>query len=308
MGTRVRKIETPAAVAAGDRLTPEAFEVARLDLAPKLGGNVNFAVKATAEHFAPRKLGEVTANEIRASLDAIVTKTKVDGDAGDSGRFPFDEGAQGEWDRKRWGRVKGLLSALQEALKKGEITAPVSTEAVDKIASGLEADQVAYKAARDIREDGAKEPCGSLAHKDEKEFQPTGKNLVARGEDGKWVPRRHKSTRPGQEPGIIRQGSVLDPALQAELHPELDPGTNVFYCDVCKDIAWEDASEKGLNLVFYTRDGAANVRAAMARTAAANAGREEQKNRMATAAGRHSGPRPNKVDRLNARFSRRGSN
>lgn len=252
MRVKVRKIETPKPTATDEnRLRPEAFEVARLDLAPKLNGNVNFAVKTVADFVAPRKLGEVTADEIRASLDAIVAKTKA-GDAGDNDRLPLSGEAQDEWVRKnasRWYKkfsVEDVRERFSAEIRGGETITP---EMLDTLATEKAAEEAQKRELVGERPDPKSETvsCVFELHKDGKprEFQPTTKFRITRGTNG-WERQRHP-----QGDDLIRVGNFYVPPTADSEEPRADA-----YCHDCRELAWKMGRETNTKLTFHDREGA----------------------------------------------------
>lgn len=101
---------------------PEAFEVLRTALAPKIGGNVNYGVKIAADYFKANgksDLSTIGANEVLDALKAIAATHKPqegeDDERGDVRAMIDDDSVDG-WNAGEW-RNQGWATDLIEALK-----------------------------------------------------------------------------------------------------------------------------------------------------------------------------------------------
>lgn len=299
MGTRVRKIVDPKSE---DPFQGEAFTVIRTELTPKspFDGDVRFAVKEAIAHFGgPEKSRLASPEDVRAAIDAIVAKTKTGGDAGDNGRLPLADTAQDEWNRgrdSRWFKAFSIADVRDRFAGKIKAGEEITEADMDALKAEKEAEKAKIAELVDVRKDGPELECASPAHPDNapKTFQPLAKYRIERV-GGTWQRRKH-----AQGGGFIEYGNFLVVEDQ-----------KVPYCDPCRQVAWDVATASNFKVTFHSLAGAERKLSAIAKAGQKQAALTDQLKAAGGRSGggsRHQGgPRENKVDRLNARFTRRGN-
>lgn len=267
---------TKPAVVAGDPTKfgqPGAIELLR-KLAEEQGWTLGFAVFTAASHFAPRKPGEVMADEIEKSKTEIVarglaqkgakaTETKKEANGGRE-RFPFSDEAQENWDLGRW---KGLASGVYLTFAglrgrfKAELAAgqEISTVQVDSYQAELEAERAKVAALVDEKPDpdSVAVACASPVHRgDKREFQPTVAFRLERNANNELVRRKYPQ---GDEFMVTGNFLVVD--------DEEGGAKMVPYCAECREAARAYGRETDTKVTFYTAAGAQRKLDAIARTA-----------------------------------------
>ncbi len=209
------------------KFSAEVFDLVRTQLAPKVGGNVNLAVKLAAEYFAPRLPAAVTATDLGDAIPQIAAKFTDESrqQASNTGRLPLNDETQKEWDSGRWrGKftVHGLRSRFAAELKDG---VDLTTSMLDAYVAELAAEKARVAELVNEHNDPDEKPlaCVSAVHSGEKEFQPTVAFRLERDASGALVRRKHDQ---GDE--YIEIGNFL---------VSEEDGTRIPYCKNCREAA-----------------------------------------------------------------------
>lgn len=211
------------------RFGAEVFDLVRTKLAPKIGGNVNLGVKLAAEHFAPRKPGEVTVVEMETAIPVIAAKFEVETkrpSGNDDGRLPLNDEAQKLWDSGQW-RGKLTVHGLRKKFE-AEIgdNVDLTVGMIDAYAAELATEKARVTELVSEHDDPDSRPmaCESPVHRgEEREFQPTVAFRLERTDDGALVRRKHDQ---GDE--YMEVGNFLIREEEAD---------RISYCKSCREAA-----------------------------------------------------------------------
>lgn len=246
---------------------PEVFDLIRTKLAPAVGGNVNLGVKLAAEHFAPRKPGEVTMAEMGDAIPQIAAKFETTESAqkpanGNDGWLPLNDEAQKLWDSGEWkGKltVHGLRQRFAAEIKdkvdltKSMIDAYTAEQAAEKA-------KIAELVAEHGDLDSKPVACGSPVHwGGNAPFQPTIRFRLTRNDAGELVRMRH-----AQGEDFVQIGNFLVVPAGDE---EKAVDRAVPYCPDCREAAWQFGRAEEVKVTFYTFAGAQRKLDAMKRAA-----------------------------------------
>ena len=250
------------------RLVSEAFEVVRLELAPKIGGNVNDGVRRVAEAVNPRALATVTVAELRDLIPKLVAKfaeeSKQRPDNG--GRLPLNDEAQADWDAgvyKGQLTIHGLRQRYAAEIADGvDITRSMLQAYVAELA--VEKTRIAELVAEHDDPDIKLVACGSPVHRgDNTPFQPTIRFRLHRNDAGELARMKHP-----QGDDFIEVGNFLVVPGDEE---EKTTDRAVSYCPDCREAAWAYGREHETKVTFYTVAGAQRKLGKMKESAEGNA-------------------------------------
>lgn len=252
------------------KFSDEVFNnLIRIQLAPKVGGNVNLAVKLAAEHFAPRMPATVTVAEMGDAIPQIAvkfeTETKKQPPAND-GRLPLNDEVQKMWDSGTWkGKltVHGLRQRFAAEIKDGVdltrsmIDAYVAEQATEKA-------KIVELVDEKVDPDSGPVACESPVHYGDNEpFQPTIRYRLTRNDAGELVRMRHS-----QGEDFIQIGNFLVVPADDE---EKTVDRAVPYCADCREAAWSVGRETETKVTFYTAVSAQRKLGKMRESAEGNA-------------------------------------
>lgn len=256
------------------RFGAEVFDLVRIQLAPKVGGNVNLGVKLAAEYFAPRKPGEVTAAEMGDAIPQITAKFEKESTqkSQNNGRLPLNDETQILWDSGNWrGKltVHGLRKRFEAEIRDN---VDLTVGMIDAYAAELAAEKarVAELANEHDDSDSSKPvACGSPVHRGSSEpFQPTVRFRLTRNDAGELVRMKHPMGDDFIEVGnflVVPAGDEEGAADRA-----------VPYCADCREAAWALGRETETKVTFYTFSGAKRKLGAMQKSAEGNAALGDQ--------------------------------
>lgn len=242
------------------KFSAEVFDLMRIKLTPKVGGNVNLGVKLAAEYFAPRKPATVTVAELGDAIPQIVAKFEAESKsvASNSGRLPLGDEAQKEWDSGKWrGKltVHGLRQRFTAEIKDN---VDLTTGMLDTYAAELAAEKAKVAELVSERDDPDSKPvaCGSPVHRGSSEpFQPTIRFRLTRDDAGELVRMKHP-----QGAVFVEVGNFL--VVPGDEENKV-AASGVPYCPDCREAGWQLGRETETKVTFYTFSGAQRKLGAM---------------------------------------------